>query len=235
VVTGASRGIGAAIAEGLVAGGAEVLGVDLEEASGVPTMTADLAETASLDQLVAKVHDRLGSVDILVNCAGMFRPQLASDLTWESYDQTLRVNLHAPVLLMSRFAPGMVTRGYGRIVNVSSIHGRFSERTSTSYDVSKAGLEAATRTFALELSGAGVLVNAVAPGFVATEMSIVDGINELETEPFTIAYVSSGRLPLGRPAEPAEVAHIVLHLASSENTYITGQTLTVDGGLTAGF
>ena len=104
-----------------------------------------------------------------------------------------------------------------------------------SYDSAKGGLDAATRTLALELGGHGVLVNSLAPGFVNTRMSIVDGQSELETDWFRDGYVASGRLPLGRAAEPSEMASVVSHLVSRDNTYINGARITVDGGVTVGF
>jgi NAD(P)-dependent dehydrogenase (short-subunit alcohol dehydrogenase family) len=118
---------------------------------------------------------------------------------------------------------------------LTSIHGKLSEPTSTAYDVSKAGLEAATRTAALEFAEFGVLVNAVAPGFVATRMSIVNGQDELDSDWFNEVYIKNKRLPIPRPALPVEIAHVIAWLASSSNTYMTGQTLTVDGGLSARF
>ena len=147
----------------------------------------------------------------------------------------LDVNLHAPVFLASRAARGMSERGYGRIVNITSIHGRFGEETALAYDVAKGGLEQATRTLAIELSRHGVLVNAVAPGFVATRMSIVDGKDELESEWFADVYVKYGKLPLRRYAMPEEIAEHVAWLACERNTYVTGQVLTVDGGVTVTF
>jgi NAD(P)-dependent dehydrogenase (short-subunit alcohol dehydrogenase family) len=124
---------------------------------------------------------------------------------------------------------------YGRVVNVTSIHGRLSEAGSLAYDVSKAGLEAATRTAAIELAASGVLVNAIAPGFVATRMSIVNGVSELETDWFKTGYLRDGRLPIGRAADPADIAEMAVWLASGSNTYTTGQVVTVDGGLSARF
>ena len=191
--------------------------------------------TGQLEELLAKAEATVGPLDVLVNNAGIFEPVLAVDLTLDSYERTLAVNLRAPVFLASRAARGMVERGYGRIVNITSVHARFGEETALSYDVAKGGLEQATRTLAVELSRLGVLVNAVAPGFVATRMSVVDGMNELDGDVFRDVYVKLGKIPLRRYAMPEEIAEHVAWLASERNTYMTGQVLTVDGGLTVTF
>jgi NAD(P)-dependent dehydrogenase (short-subunit alcohol dehydrogenase family) len=129
----------------------------------------------------------------------------------------------------------MAKRGYGRIVNVTSINGAFGERGGLAYDAAKAGLDQATRTLAIEYGGRGVLCNAVAPGFVETRMSLVDGVLETETEEFAQVYVEGGRLPLGRAAQPEEIGGLVAWLCSSDNTYVTAQVIRIDGGLTATF
>ena len=239
LVTGAANGIGRATAERLAAEGARVVAVDVEEipdlGPSIQPLRFDLARTAELESLVAQAEELAGPLDVLVNNAGIFEAALAVDLTLATYERVLAVNLHAPVLLASRAARGMVARGYGRIVNITSIHGRFGEEAALAYDVAKGGLDQATRTLAIELSRHGVLVNAVAPGFVATRMSVVDGQNELESEWFDEVYLRHGKLPIRRYAMPAEVAEHVAWLASERNTYVTGQVLTVDGGLTVTF
>jgi NAD(P)-dependent dehydrogenase (short-subunit alcohol dehydrogenase family) len=236
VVTGGSNGIGAAIAHRLRGAGAEVLVFDVEDAgTGVPALRVDLADSAAVIDAAARAIGRLGRVDILVNCAGVSSSAAATELDLAEYHRTLSVNLHAPVLLMRELCGPMRTAGYGRVVNVTSVHGRLSEVGSLAYDVSKAGLEAATRTAAIELAASGVLVNAIAPGFVATRMSIVSGVSELEADWFKTGYVQGGRLPIGRAADPAEIADVAAWLASGSNTYITGQVITADGGLSARF
>jgi NAD(P)-dependent dehydrogenase (short-subunit alcohol dehydrogenase family) len=233
VVTGGAHGIGAAIAALLRDAGARVLVLDLD--AGPEDLAVDLSDRAGVESAAAEAVRRLDGVDVLVNCAGIYRASPLRGLDLEAYDATLAVNLHAPVVLMRSLSEPMAGQGYGRIVNVTSIHSRLSEALSLAYDVSKGGLESATRTAALELADHGILVNAVAPGFVATRMSVVDGQDELQAEPFTSVYVGQGRLPLRRAARPAEIAQVVAWLASEQNSYVTGQSVTVDGGLSARF
>lgn len=239
LVTGGANGIGRAIAERFVEEGATVAVADRESVSAdvgpVTAFHADLAETERLDALVDEVEAAVGPLDVLVNNAGIFEPAAAVDLPLASYRRVLAVNLDAPVFLARKAARGMVERGYGRIVNITSIHGQFGEETALSYDVAKSGLNQATRTLAIELGPHGILVNAVAPGFVATRMAVVDGKNELESDWFRDVYVKYGKLPLRRYAEPWEIARHVAWLASEQNTYLTGQVVTVDGGLTVTF
>jgi NAD(P)-dependent dehydrogenase (short-subunit alcohol dehydrogenase family) len=235
IVTGGANGIGAAIACRLRDAGARVLVLDVEDAGDLPALRVDLADTDAVIAAAASARSRLGRVDVLVNCAGISSDGFLTELDLTEYHRVLAVNLHAPVLLMREFCGPMRAAGYGRVVNVTSVHGRLSEPGALAYDVSKAGLEAATRTAAIELAAAGVLVNAVAPGFVATRMSIVDGVSELESDWFTTGYLRGGRLPIGRAATPEEVADVVMWLASGSNTYTAGQVITVDGGLSARF
>jgi 3-oxoacyl-[acyl-carrier protein] reductase len=129
----------------------------------------------------------------------------------------------------------MAGRGYGRIVSVTSVHARVSALQGLAYDASKAGLEGATRTLGIELAPHGVLANAVAPGFVATRMSGGEAQDTLQSEPFRRTYIEEGRVPLRRSATAAEIAECILWLAGPGNTYVTGQTVTIDGGLTATF
>ncbi|MGZ4532554.1 MAG: SDR family NAD(P)-dependent oxidoreductase [Mycobacteriaceae bacterium] len=233
VVTGGAHGIGAATAELLRALGATVLVIDI--AGGDDDLPVDLADPEAVTQAAVDAQQRLGGVDVLVNCAGISRANALRDLDRDAYHLTLAVNLHAPILLMHAFSNCMAEARYGRIVNVTSIHARFTEPGSLAYDVSKAGLESATRTAAIELASAGILVNAVAPGFVDTRMAVVDGQNELDSPQFRSFYLDQGRLPVQRAAAPEEVAQAIAWLASSANTYTTGQSLVVDGGLTARF
>lgn len=239
LVTGAANGIGRATAARLAEAGARVCAVDREEApapSNGAVIVADLAEVEALAVLVEEAEGRLGPLDALVNVAGFWEHQGILELSPGRLRHTLAVNLEAPVLLAAAAARGMVDRGYGRIVSVTSVHARVSALEGLAYDASKAGLEGATRTMGIELAPRGVLANAVAPGFVATRISATgEAQDSLETEPFRRTYIEEGRVPMRRSATASEIAETILWLAGPANTYITGQTVTVDGGLTATF
>ena len=238
VVTGGANGIGKATSELFVELGAQVVVFDREQPenkAGIDNLMIDLGNLGDLEIAIADVVKKYGRIDVLVNVAGVSIPNTILDLEVDKYFTTLDINLHAPIFLIKHVGKIMIKQSYGRIVNLTSIHGRLSEPTSTAYDISKAGLEAATRTAALEFAEFGVLVNAVAPGFVSTRMSIVNGEDELDSDWFKEVYIKNKRLPIARPALPVEIAHVITWLASSSNTYVTGQTLTVDGGLSARF
>jgi NAD(P)-dependent dehydrogenase (short-subunit alcohol dehydrogenase family) len=252
LVTGAANGIGRAIAERLREDGFAVAAADLE-AAGRPADAADgdatapqapgtavgrivpyLADVADLDGhdlLLDRVEADLGPLSALVNVAGIIVPEPVAKLTLAAYRCQHAVMLDGPVWLARSAGLRMAAREFGRIVNITSVHATSGEVASLAYDTAKAGLEAATRTLAIELGPSGVLVNSVAPGFVRTRMSIVDGADETESEWFRQVYLEHGRLPLRRAAQPAEIAAIVSHLVSADNTYLTGQRVVVDGGL----
>jgi NAD(P)-dependent dehydrogenase (short-subunit alcohol dehydrogenase family) len=235
LVTGAASGIGEAIARTLAAEGARVAGVDVQPGGGghtVVDLQADLAEVAALPQVVRDAEAAVGPLDVLVNCAGINVAAPALELELELLERILRVNLTAPVLLAQAAARGMVERGYGRIVNITSVHGGRGAAHCLAYDASKAALDNATRTLAVELAEHGVLVNAVAPGFVRTPMCH-DGI--LAQDWYQDVYLRYGRVPQRRPGVPDDVAAPVAWLASERNTHVTGQILGADGGLTATF
>jgi NAD(P)-dependent dehydrogenase (short-subunit alcohol dehydrogenase family) len=214
LVTGASRGIGAAVAARFAALGAKVL--------APPRAELDLNDGASIAAYLERLE---GTVDILVNNAGVNWPQQLMELEDKELDETLRVNLAAPARLTRGLAPGMVARGYGRIVNVSSVWALVSREGRSAYAASKAGLLGLTRTMALELAPAGVLVNAVAPGYVATDLTSQNNtraqLGEIEA-----------LIPVGRLGEPEEIAELIAFLCSARNSYVTGQVLVCDGGYT---
>lgn len=214
LVTGASRGIGKAIADAFRAEGAAVL---------APTRSElDLSSDASID----KYLDSIGrKADILVNDAGINPLGSAEDYSDADLGEVLQVNLVAPMRLIRGLLPGMRERGYGRVVNISSVWSLVSKPRRFSYSTVKSGLNGMTRAAAVECAPYGVLVNAVAPGFVNTELTRK---NNSESE---IKAIAQG-IPAKRLAEPAEIAAVVAFLASSRNTYIAGQTIAADGGYT---
>jgi 3-oxoacyl-[acyl-carrier protein] reductase len=238
IVTGGANGIGGATAQLLADLGAKVAIFDREPAQTSESITShilDLSDLKACEEAVSMVKKMFGSIEVLVNVAGVSIPNFLSELDASSYQKTLAVNLNAPVYLMKFVGNVMAEKGYGRIVSVTSVHSKQSEPASIAYDITKAGLEAATRTAALELAESGVLVNAIAPGFVMTRMSVVDGVDEIESEWFKNIYLANKRLPLQRAAMPIEIARTIAWLASETNTYVTGQTLVVDGGLSSRF
>lgn len=234
VVTGARHGIGFAVAEALRARGDIVVGLDIEPGDDI--ISCDLASVEDRASAYAAASTQLGGVDVLVNCAGIYAGGSILDFTAEQWRAVLAVDLEAAVDLMQLAATEMVTRRFGRIVNITSVHAVASGYGCLAYDVAKAGLEAATRSAALDLARLGVLVNAVAPGFVRTRMSLLpDGTDETDSDDFRSVWVDSARLPLGRSAHANEIGSAVAFLSGRENTYSTGVVLTVDGGMLSTF
>jgi NAD(P)-dependent dehydrogenase (short-subunit alcohol dehydrogenase family) len=232
LVTGGANGIGRAIAERFAAEGATVAAVDREThqnpSPSIAAFVYDLVDAAP-DAIVEAVERALGPLDILVNCAGVNLIRPALEVTREEWRRVLAINLEVPVFLAASAARGMLLRGYGRIVNITSVHGSQAGEGCLAYDASKAALTNATRTLAVELSLGGVLVNAVAPGFVHTRTA------DPRAASFQTVYVQHRRLPIGRQARAEEIAEHVAWLASDRNTYLTGAVITIDGGLTARF
>jgi NAD(P)-dependent dehydrogenase (short-subunit alcohol dehydrogenase family) len=238
VVTGAANGIGRAVALRLRDDGFLVAGADIETvgpADGIMPCVLDVADLGEHERVLDRVEAGLGPLFALVNVAGMFVPEKLEDLTLEAWRRQHAVMLEGPAWLARSAGLRMAARGSGRIVNVTSVHASNGETASLAYDSAKAGLEAVTRNLAIELGPRGVLVNSVAPGFVRSRMSIVDGVDEVGSEWFRQIYLDNGRLPLRRAAEPAEIAAAVSHLVSPDNTYLTGQRIVVDGGLLVTF
>jgi 3-oxoacyl-[acyl-carrier protein] reductase len=215
LITGSSRGIGKAIYDIFTAEGYEVMAPSRSE--------LNLNNSDSITDYVSHYSSR--EIDIIVNNAGVNILAPLDDLSENNLDETLQVNLKAPLLLAKGFSPGMKTRGYGRIVNISSIWGIISKAGRLSYTASKSALIGITRTMAIELAPYGILVNAVCPGFIDTNLTRknlgANGIKEAEKQ-----------IPLGRLADTREIAEVVHFLSSDKNTYVTGQAIIVDGGYT---
>jgi len=214
-LTGGARGIGAAIAAELERRGCRIV---------APTRAQmDLADPASVDAYL-RAHGR-AAVDILVNNAGINVLRAVGELDPATFASMLQVNLGAALRLTQAFAPGMAERGWGRVLNVSTIFSLVTKERRAAYSMTKAALNALTRSTAVEYGPRGVLCNALCPGYVETALTSVNN------SPAELDVIRSA-IPLGRLAQPAELAAVAGFLCSEENSYLTGQSIVVDGGFT---
>ncbi len=193
----------------------------------------DYSDPAVIEAIGATLAARWGGLAALVNCAGVSAPAHAIDSALADWRAPLDTMLNGAVLLTRMAVPLM--RAGGRIIHITSIHGERGEALSSAYGMAKAAINQYCRVLAIELAPRGILVNAIAPGFVDTPMSIVNGVNELKTAIFRASYVDGHHLPLRRAGRPEEVAGVAWFLAGPDASYITGQVITVDGGLTSTF
>lgn len=248
LVTGGSVGIGRAIVERFAREKAAVAFVARGEEAGraleadlrgqghqAKFYTADVADFATAEVVVADVVAGFGQLDILVNNAAIFEPATILDMTIDLWNRIRRVNLDAVFVWSKLAAAYMVRQQSGRIINISSVNGFLGGEQSAHYNAAKGGINQLTRCFAVELAPYNVQVNAIAPGFIKTRMSIIDGEDETESEWFQSFYVRRRRIPMARAGRPEEVASTALFLASDDCQYMTGQILVIDGGLTATF
>jgi len=246
LVTGAARGLGQAMAAALAANGAQVVFADIDFAATEQAAAAcpggwplrfDVTNEAEVERGVEQIVKRYGRLDILVNNAGVntlaHRVNIDQFPT-EEWDRILKVDLTGLFLVSRTVARQMITQKAGRIINISSVLGLVPARLQSPFVAAKAGVINLTRSMALELGSQGVLVNCVAPGSIMTE-----GTKQLFYGPdgkFSDRVQSMlSHIPLGRPGEVEEVAHVVLFLAAPESSYINGAVLTVDGGWLAGY
>jgi 3-oxoacyl-[acyl-carrier protein] reductase len=237
IVTGAGRGIGHAIALRLAEEGARVASVSRSEANAQRTAdeinathestarayAVDVADHVAVHEVAGKIFADFGRVDILVNNAGVTRDNLSMRMSVEDWDTVVDTNLKGAFSFIQAVVRPMVKQRSGRIINISSIAGLTGNAGQANYAASKAGLIGLTKTLARELASRGITVNAVAPGFIMTDMTGV--------LPDKMKEAVLAQIPLGKFGEGADIAAAVAFLAAPEAKYITGQTLTVDGGM----
>jgi NAD(P)-dependent dehydrogenase (short-subunit alcohol dehydrogenase family) len=240
LVTGATSGIGKATALAFAAAGADVVtvGRSVEALATLSeqlaayagrrlALSADLSIEADVDRIVTQTVETLGGIDVLINAAGHISSGTVENTNLGAWDAMLNINLRAVFLLMQKAAPTLIERS-GNVVNVSSVTGLRAFPGVLAYCVSKAGLDQLTRCAALELAAKGVRVNAVNPGVVVTEIHRRGGMNDEQYAAFL--EHSKQTHPLGRVGDAAEVAELILFLASPRASWITGATYSIDGG-----
>ncbi|HEX9286596.1 MAG TPA: 3-oxoacyl-[acyl-carrier-protein] reductase [Thermoanaerobaculia bacterium] len=236
LVTGASRGIGEAIARRLASEGATLLAAartpqalervvaDISGAGGrARALALDVSDSSSIESVVTSALEEHGQIDVLVNNAGIAEDNLILRMSREAWDRVLATNLTGAFLLTQAVVKGMVRRRYGRIVNVTSVVGLMGNAGQANYAAAKAGLVGLTRSVARELGSRNITCNAVAPGFIATAMT--DRMTEQARDTL------SGQIPVQRLGAPEDVAAAVAFLAAEEAGYVTGAVLNVSGGL----
>ncbi len=237
IITGGGQGIGRAAVRRFAEEGAWVAVADIREdtaqaaadaveAAGGRAMAVmvDVSDRRSVDALVQTVLAGWERIDILVNNAGILRDARLVKLSEGDFDAVIAVNLKGVFNCTQAVAPHMIERGYGRIINTSSVVGLYGNFGQTNYVAAKAGVIGMTKVWARELGRKGITVNAVAPGFIATEMTA--------SVPEKVMQAMLDRIPLGRMGEPREVADVYLWLASDEASYVNGAVISVDGGVT---
>ena len=236
LITGAGRGIGQAIALKLAAAGADVAAVDLKAELCVETCDkaralgrrawaygADVSKAAAVDETVEKVLADCGRVDVLVNNAGITKDTLLMRMSEADWDAVLSINLKGTFLFTKALTRSLLKQRSGRIINIASVIGLIGNAGQCNYAASKAGVIGLTKSVALELASRGITCNAIAPGFIETSMTAV--LSE------DVRQKLLSQIPLGRLGSADDVANAALFLASDQAAYITGQVLTVDGGM----
>ena len=234
LVTGASRGIGRAIATALAEGGAKIALVARDEtraqeaADSLPgqghrAFAADVADSQAVDALVKAVEEQMGSIDVLVNNAGVTRDNILMRLKDDDWSTVIDTNLKGAFNTIRAASRGMLKRRAGRIINITSVVGIVGNKGQANYAASKAGLIGLTKSVARELASRGILVNAIAPGYIETDMT--SDLPEQAREALL------GQIALGRLGQADEVAGVVRFLAGPAAGYMTGQVLVVDGGM----
>lgn len=246
VVTGAAQGIGFGCATRFAEEGASVAVVDLDESAAAAAaerlplqgeakaigVGADVSDAAAVDAAVARVVEELGGIHVLVNNAGITRDNLLFKMTEDDWDLVMGVHLKGAFLMTKAAQKHFVEQKYGKILNLSSVSA-LGNRGQANYSAAKMGVQGFTRTLGIELGPFGINANAVAPGFIATEMTDATA-RRLKMEPEELRRMNAEHNPVRRVGEPADIAAAAAFLCSDEASYITGQTLYVDGGAKLG-
>jgi 3-oxoacyl-[acyl-carrier protein] reductase len=246
LVTGAARGIGFGCATRFAEEGASVAVVDLDESAAAEAAArlplqddaraigigADVSDTASAEAAVARVVEELGGIHVLVNNAGITRDNLLFKMTDEDWDLVMAVHLRGAFLMTRAAQKHFVEQKYGKILNLSSVSA-LGNRGQANYSAAKMGIQGLTRTLGIELGPFGINANAIAPGFIATEMTDATA-RRLKMEPEELRRLNAEANPVRRVGEPADIAAAAAFLCSDEASYVTGQTLYVDGGAKLG-
>jgi NAD(P)-dependent dehydrogenase (short-subunit alcohol dehydrogenase family) len=248
VVTGGARGIGRGIAERLAAEGARVVVADIDEAKAAKVAAAlgpsaagvrvDIADAASVAALAEAVATRHGRCEILVNNAAILDAVGFADMRFETYRRVIDINQDGAIRITLALLPLIRRGGEGRrILNIASIQGVRGARDALAYSTAKGAIVNFTRALACDLADEGIVVNAIAPGFIDTRMAVLpDGSgHEHETDWFKDIYLKYGRIPLRRAGTPEDIAGPAFFLCSDDARYVTGQILLVDGGVSATF
>jgi len=242
IVTGAARGIGAAVAERLLTDGLSVALIDMDgdtlsttadrlSALG-PTLaiTADVRDPAAVESAVTQTRDVLGAPTVVVNNAGYIRDNLFHKMSLENWDDIMNVHLRAAFLVTHAVQPYMSEAKTGRIVNISSI-AALGNRGQTNYSTAKAGIQGFTRTLAIELGRFGITANAIAPGFIETDMTRSTAAR-MRVDFDDFKEQASRQIPLGRVGQPSDIANVASFLIGPDSSYVTGQVIYVSGGPT---
>lgn len=244
LITGAASGIGKATALRFAHEGYNVCANDVQEEkltaliNQLPqgnhiTLPGSYADATTIKTATQLIAEKWGSLHVLVNCAGLFEKTDPIAMPVNEWRRVFDIMVNG-TLQISRLAAQFMRQG-GRMIHITSIHGTRAEQWASAYSMAKAAINQFCRSMAVELAPKNILVNAIAPGFVDTAMSVVDGVNELESDWFKNNYINSHHLPLKRAAQPEEIAGVAFFLAGKDASYITGQVITVDGGLTVTF